>query len=71
MKKFNIIVDSQACIGCGGCAEIDSNVFEIDKNGKSILKIKPNCDNTTGIHNKVLDAAQSCPVNAITITEIN
>lgn len=58
------------CIGCGGCAEIDPTVFEIDNEGKAVPRMSA-VDNTSGKHNKALDAAKSCPVNAITITEVS
>jgi len=54
-------VDKNKCIGCGACASICEEVFEI-KNGKSLVKkgqekSKIPC---------VKEAADSCPVNAIT-----
>ena len=54
-------VDKNTCIGCGACASICETVFEM-KNGKSSIKkgqekSKIPC---------VKEAADSCPVNAIT-----
>lgn len=68
MKKFKITIDRNLCIGCGGCAEIDPAAFEMDKEGKSVTRTSV-FDNTSGKHNKALDAAKSCPVNAIIVTE--
>lgn len=69
MKKFKITIDKTLCIGCGGCTEIDPFAFELDNEGKAMPR-SPVFDNSSGKHNKALDAAKSCPVNAITITEV-
>ncbi len=75
MKKFKITIDRNACIGCGGCTEIDPTVFAMGEDGKAKLTSTPGknpvYDNTSGKYNKALDAARSCPVDAIIITEVN
>lgn len=78
MKKFRVLIDKSKCIGCGCCSEIEPNVFFIDEEGKSKVKIESKksageriFDNTSGKYNKVEDAAKSCPVNAITVTKVN
>jgi len=50
-------VDQKKCIGCGLCASICQEVFEI-KNGKAIVKAQknPSC---------VQEAIDNCPVGAI------
>jgi ferredoxin len=53
-------VDKNKCIGCGLCASICPAVFEMGKDGKSTVKdpkSKLPC---------VKEAAESCPVQAIT-----
>ena len=55
-------VDQEKCIGCGLCTSICPEVFEMDDDGKSHVKdpkacTKPNCK----------EAAESCPVQAITL----
>ena len=56
-----IIVDKEACIGCGACVSICPASFGI-KDGKAFAKKasvpKVTCEK---------DAAESCPVNAIKI----
>jgi ferredoxin len=57
-----VSVDKDKCIGCGSCAAVCEEVFEI-KNGKAIVKkgkekSKLPC---------VKEAFESCPVDAITI----
>lgn len=53
-----IKVDKKKCIGCGLCAEICPEVFEMGEDGKSRVKKqrKLPC---------VKEAVDSCPVNAI------
>lgn len=50
-------VDAEKCIGCGLCASICSDGFEM-KNGKAHAKKKVACSK---------NAAESCPVEAISL----
>lgn len=53
-------VDKKLCIGCGSCAAICSGTFEL-KDGKAFVKKQPKkitCEK---------EAAQSCPVSAISL----
>lgn len=54
-------VDSKKCIGCGACAAICPDVFEIGSDGKSHVKKN---DNKIAC---VKQAKGSCPVNAISL----
>ena len=58
---MKVEVNHDACIGCGMCKYIDAKTFDYDKAGYMIAKN----DNITELTN---EAANSCPVNAITIT---
>jgi ferredoxin len=52
-------VDKSKCIGCGACAAICPDLFEMGSDGKSRVKNpKGKCD--------IKAAASSCPVDAIT-----
>jgi ferredoxin len=57
-----IKVDADKCIGCGLCAGLCPEIFQMNLEGKS-----------EAINNQVTDsvkqAAASCPVEAIIITE--
>jgi len=54
-----IKIDKEKCIGCGLCASIAPEVFDIDDNGKAKIK------NQKGDKKKIKDAIDSCPVEAI------
>lgn len=56
------ILDS--CVGCGACAIINPEVFDM-KDNKAIVN-NVNIDKTEDL---CIDAAISCPVNAIEIDE--
>lgn len=51
-------VDKEKCIGCGLCAEICEEVFEMQGNGRSHVKNDKNIP-------CIKDAIASCPVEAI------
>ncbi len=53
-----IKVDKGKCIGCGLCASICPEVFEMGKDGKAQAKAQKKIP-------CVKEAIESCPVNAI------
>ena len=54
---MTIKIDKEACIGCGLCASLCEDVFEM-KNGKAIVKAQKKIP-------CVKEAINSCPTNAI------
>lgn len=59
--KTNVNSD---CIGCGMCEGVCPEVFQLDGSGMS------NVVGDADLHaDKVLEAAEICPVNAIEVTE--
>jgi len=56
-------VDRELCIGCGVCASLCPDVFEIDSEGKAVVREGADCDSVGCCQ----DAADSCPVGAITL----
>ena len=51
---------NETCIGCSACVAISSDVFELDDEGKSVVKT---CASYDGLD--VDDAIAACPVDAI------
>jgi ferredoxin len=59
-------VDRDLCIGCGLCAAICPDVFEMDGEGKSVVIADPVPPASEA---EAQDAAEQCPVGAITLTD--
>ena len=57
--KKKVVVNPDACIGCGICASIAPDVFKMNDEGKSEV-LDPDGENAES-------AAGACPVGAITI----
>jgi ferredoxin len=60
------VVDRELCIGCGLCASICSDVFEMDAEGKSLVIADPVPASSL---DAVGEAADQCPVGAITLLD--
>lgn len=67
MGKWKVTVDRDACIGDGICASLCPDVFEMDNEGKSVV-IKEIIDDE--LYDSVKEAADSCPVSAIKVEEV-
>lgn len=76
---LKVKVDRSMCIGAASCVAVAPNVFELDSEGKAVIKKK---DGTTtsdfvsysdinDTETNILHAAKSCPVNAIVIVEVD
>lgn len=59
---YKAVVDRKLCVSVASCVSIATNTFELDEEGLSRVK-KQNGDPDATI----LQAAKSCPVNAISI----
>ena len=61
---MKVQIDQENCIGCGSCAALAANTFELGDEGKAIVK-NENGDNAE----TVLSAAKACPVSVITVID--
>lgn len=61
-----ICVNQEKCIGCGACVAIDPEHFEFNDEGKSSVISNENVENEN-----VLNAIESCPTGAISLSEEN
>ena len=59
---MKIKVDRSLCISVASCVQADPESFELDEEGIAIVK-----NPTSNNKEKILQAAKSCPVNAIIV----
>ena len=57
---YIVSIDQSRCIGAGNCVHIAPTVFQLDEENIAYLIDPTSVDDET-----VLDAARSCPTNAI------
>ena len=55
-------VDQETCIGCGACEATCPEVFELNGDSKSQVKLDPVPEN---LQDSALEAEEGCPVEAI------
>ncbi len=80
-RRYRVIVDREKCIACGVAPALAPEVFELGAdNGKNKVRepyeIETTGTSSTGIipgdlYDKVKQAAENCPVEAISIEEID
>ena len=63
---MKVKVNKDACIGCGACAAICDEVFEINDERLSEAKVE---EVKEELQDEVRDAADSCPTGAIEVEE--
>ncbi len=80
MTQYRVIVDRDACIGCGVAAELCNKVFMLNPgDGKNQVAPKYEVEHSDSIsvgiipgelYECTLSAVQSCPVEAIRLEKI-
>lgn len=63
MTELKVDVDQELCIGCGTCVALAGEIFDLNDDGKSIIK-----DQEAGTDDLKMEAAEACPVEAIIVT---
>ena len=79
MPKYKVKVDRDLCIGAASCSAVAPAAFDLDSEGKAVIKKKDGTStsdfvkyediNDTDVN--IMNAAKSCPVNAIVIVEVD
>ncbi|MBR2678105.1 MAG: ferredoxin [Bacilli bacterium] len=59
---MKVKVNKEACIGCGACMSIADDVFEMDNDGLSSVKV---AEVPEGSVDQAKEAVESCPTGAI------
>ncbi|MBI2074331.1 MAG: ferredoxin [Candidatus Levybacteria bacterium] len=76
---LKVKVDRILCIGAASCVAVAPNTFEMDSEAKAVSKKKDgsmtseyvNYSDINDNEENILNAAKSCPVNAIVIVEVD
>ena len=61
---MKVMVEQDLCIGVGNCVAIAPTVFQFDEENKAVVLDPSSVDDQT-----LLDAAESCPENAIIVED--
>ena len=61
---MKVRVDRDLCIGVGNCVAFTPTVFQLDEENKAIVLDPSSVDDDT-----LLEAAESCPENAIIVED--
>ena len=74
MGKIKIIYNRETCIGAAACAAMDPKYFEMDSEGKAVLKGAKEIDGKFILeiddNDDTYQAAESCPVRAIKLINL-
>lgn len=79
MAKYKVKVDRELCIGAASCVAVAPDTFELDAEGKAVIKKKDGSmtsdyvayEDINDNEGNIKNAAMSCPVNAIIIMEVD
>ena len=76
---YKVKVDRELCIGAASCTAVSPNAFDLDSEGKAVIKHKDGTSTSDWVnevdinapHEELINAAKSCPVDAIVIVEVD
>lgn len=76
---FKVKVDRELCIGAASCTAVSPNAFDLDSEGKAVIKKKDGTSTSDWVNGadinapqeELVNAGKSCPVDAIIITEVD
>lgn len=76
MGKFKVIYDKNSCIGAGACVVLSPDIFQPSDDGKVNLLGARDLGNEkfeliTNSKESILEAAESCPVQAIKVIDLD
>jgi len=60
---YRIVIDRSLCSSFGACADLAPDIFELEPGGIASARVGESVDPI------VLDAANACPMGAITVVE--
>ena len=61
---MKVKIDRDLCVGIGNCVAVAPTVFKLDSSNKATVM-----DITTVSEDKIMSAAESCPVNAVIVED--
>lgn len=79
MAKYRVKVDRNLCIGAASCVAVAPKTFELDSEAKAVALKKDGSKTSDFVdygeiddtEENILNAAKSCPVDAIIIVEVD
>ncbi len=64
MSAYRVQIDRSLCSGFGSCVDLAPDLIQLDASGIAALRSGESDDDA------VLDAAESCPMGAISVFEV-
>jgi ferredoxin len=61
---MKVTIDRSLCVGISNCVAVAPTVFQLDEENKAKV-----LDITSATEDKLMSAAESCPVNAIIVED--
>jgi ferredoxin len=61
---MKVKVDRELCVGIGNCVAVAPSVFKLDSSNKATVS-----DTASVSEDKIMSAAESCPVSAIIVED--